>query len=164
MNFVGSTRQSSSVSTQRFAAFPFAVRGGVSSGRSGVEISPSRGPPPRYETGHELAVAYVLDTEALPELAFFQRELEGELGHVEDGKQHKAPAAGEQSCARDQAEIGVVQRIADVPVRSLHHQALRYTVLFGPCPYQKLGSGEQQPGPSHLRDRPCPCRQRTCEH
>ena len=50
----------------------------------------------------------VWDTEALPELAFFQGELEGELGQVEGSKQHESPAASEQPCARDQAEVRVI--------------------------------------------------------
>jgi hypothetical protein len=61
----------------------------------------------REEAGHELAVTSVWNAEALPELAFFQRELEGELGQVEEGKQHESPAAGEQRRAQDQAEVPV---------------------------------------------------------
>ena len=47
---------------------------------SGVEVSLLHGPSPRNETGYELAVSVVWNAEALPELALFQRELEGELG------------------------------------------------------------------------------------
>jgi len=54
---------------------------------SGVEVSPAHGPTPRDETGYQLAVATVWNAEALPELAFFEGELEGKLGQVEDSDQ-----------------------------------------------------------------------------
>ena len=66
------------------------------------------GPTPWYETGYELAVAAVRDSEALPELAFFQGELEGELGQVQGGKQHESPGAGEQPRTHNQAEVRVI--------------------------------------------------------
>jgi hypothetical protein len=47
---------------------------------SGVEVSLVHRPTPRDEAGYEFAVAAVWDTETLPELTFFQRELECELG------------------------------------------------------------------------------------
>jgi hypothetical protein len=66
----------------------------------GVEVSLSHVPTPRTEAGYELAVAAVWDAEALPELAFFQGELEGELGQIEHGDQHEGPATGQQRRAK----------------------------------------------------------------
>jgi hypothetical protein len=47
---------------------------------SGVEVSLLHGPTPWNETGYELAVSVVWSAEAFPELTFFQRKLEAELG------------------------------------------------------------------------------------
>jgi hypothetical protein len=44
-----------------------------------MEVSLAHGSTPRDEAGHELTVSVVWSPEAFPELAFFQRELEGEL-------------------------------------------------------------------------------------
>jgi pyruvate-formate lyase-activating enzyme len=61
-----------------YALFPCPYCHNTATG-SGVEVSLAHGPAPRDETGHELTVATVWNAEALPELAFFQRELEGQL-------------------------------------------------------------------------------------
>jgi hypothetical protein len=86
-----------------------------------VEVSLAHGLTSRDEAGYELAVAAVWDPETLPELTFFQGELEGELGQVESSEQHESPAAGEQRGTQDQAQVRIIQGVAHVPIRSLYH-------------------------------------------
>ena len=128
-----------------------------------MEVSLLNGPTPRDEAGYELAVAAVWGAKAFPELTFFQRELEGELSQVEGSEQHESPASREQRRTYYQAEVPVVERVTHVAIRSLYHQPLRNAVLLGPGPWGKQGSGEQQPCPSHLCQRPCPCHHRADE-
>ena len=75
---------------------------------SGMKVSLPHGPTPRDEPGYQLAVAAVGDAEALPEFAFFQGQLESELEKVEGSKQHESPAASEQPCTQEQAEVRVI--------------------------------------------------------
>jgi hypothetical protein len=103
------------------------------------------GPALRDETRHELAVAAVWNAEAFPELAFFERELESELGQVEGGDQHQSPVSREQRRAQDQAEVPVVERVTHVPIRSLYHQPLRNAILLGASPW-----GNRAPASSSL--------------
>ena len=107
-----------------------------------MEVSLAYGPTPRDEAGYELAVAAVWGTETLPELAFFQGELEGELSQVESSDQHESPAAGEQRRAQDQAQVRVIQGVAHIPIRSLYHEPLRNAILLGPYPGEEQSSGE----------------------
>src|ERR671921_308956 len=109
---------------------------------SGVEVSPAHGLTPRDEAGYELAVAAVWDPETLPELTFFQGELECELRQVESSEQHESPAAGEQRGTQDQAQVRVIQGVAHVPIRSLYHEPLRNIVLLSHSSRWKQGSGE----------------------
>ena len=107
-----------------------------------MEVSLAHGLTPRDEAGYELAVAAVWDPETLPELTFFQGELEGELGRVESSEQHESPAAGEQRGTQDQAQVRIIQGVAHVPIRSLYHEPLRNAILLGPYPGEEQSSGE----------------------
>ena len=82
------------------------------------------------------------NAKALPELTFFQGELECELRQVESSEQHESPAAGEQRGTQDQAQVRVIQGVAHVPIRSLYHKPLRNIVLLSHSSRWKQGSGE----------------------
>jgi hypothetical protein len=62
---------------------------------SSVEVSLLYRPTPWNEARYELAVPAVWNAEALPELTFFQGELEEELDNVEGGDEHESPASRE---------------------------------------------------------------------
>jgi len=62
---------------------------------SSVEVSLLYRPTPWNEARYELAVPVVWNAEALPELTFFQGELEEELDNVEGGDEHERPASRE---------------------------------------------------------------------